>query len=44
LALFGSAARLNIDALLFQATNAAEAVRTDDGWLVEGEGRITVHA
>jgi Heparinase II/III-like protein/Heparinase II/III N-terminus len=43
LALFGDTARLRTDELSFQATGAAEAVRTRAGWVVEGVGRVTVH-
>ena len=41
LALFGATARLDLDELSFRATNAAAAVRSDDGWVVEGDGRVT---
>ena len=42
MALFGADARLDMDDFSFRASGAAEAVRKGDGWLVEGEGRVTV--
>ena len=42
LALFGAAARLRVDDLHIQAAGAAEAVCTTCGWVVEGDGRVTV--
>ncbi len=40
LALFGADARLTVDGLRFEATEAAEAVRTTKGWDVSGAGKV----
>ena len=41
-ALFGAAAMLRVDGLCIHATGAAELVRTDSGWVVQGDGTIAV--
>jgi hypothetical protein len=39
-ALFGGSARLSLDGITFEATGAAEFVRRDADWSVEGAGRV----
>jgi hypothetical protein len=41
-ALFGEPARLSLEGITFEATGAAEFVRGDADWSVEGAGRVVV--
>ncbi|MEP6731612.1 MAG: alginate lyase family protein [bacterium] len=44
MALFGAAARLTVGGVRFDVVGAAEAVAGSAGWVVEGNGKVTVRA